>query len=399
MNRLRQLFHLPPTRYWWLPLIVLAALGLILALAQSPLPAAIFYLLLLLSLAFILSRQPRPKTSHRPLLSLVLTVILTSTLPYLIDTSLRLSALSRRLPPDNLVDGVFYTWGHVVANNSLGFREREIITPKPHGTYRIMVLGDSMTWGVGVPVSDRYSNLLENLLNQNGPSPRFEVLNFATQAANTTDELSTLKKYIAQVDPDQIVIGSNFDDSDDSDQVVDPESRRLTNQYNKYIDPYFSKLRLYYLSGQFIKAIKQAAILTGYLPDQTVELQRQLAMQAANLPAWQQTLKEIINLSSSRGLPPPILVILERGLYTDRPTDYQNPEPALQAIIDQQTQAERTAHDLGLITQRHYAEIARELNSQILAVNSADHHPSTALHQLFARKLRDNVLANMSYDR
>ena len=49
------------------------------------------------------------------------------------------------LPINGIVDGKRYTWGHLVENNRYGFREREFQTPKPSGTYRIMVLGDSLT--------------------------------------------------------------------------------------------------------------------------------------------------------------------------------------------------------------------------------------------------------------
>ena len=117
------------------------------------------------------------------------------------------------------------------------------------------------------------------------------------------------------------------------------------------------------------------------------------------MPSFKNTLYQIKQLSDSYHLPPPILVILERGLYADRPTDYAHPEPALQAIIDQQILAEKTAQSVGFTTQHHREDIAEELNDQILSVNAIDHHPSLALHQLYAAKLRDTVLANMSYIR
>ena len=45
----------------------------------------------------------------------------------------------------------------VPERNALGFRERSFSQAKPAGTYRIAVLGDSLTWGVGVPASaDRF---------------------------------------------------------------------------------------------------------------------------------------------------------------------------------------------------------------------------------------------------
>jgi len=394
----RSLLRLPPARFWYLPSFFLFVIGTILSLAQSPLPAALTLLFILLAIALLFRYIPdQPLSRSRTSSYWLLTALFCLALPYLIETSLRLSDTSRHQPPDGLVNGTLYTWGHVITNNSYGFREREFTVPKPTGTYRLMVLGDSMSWGVGVPVNDRYSNLLENILNETASSQHFEVLNFAAQAANIADELATLQKYIDVAEPDQIVIGINFDDIDSADNIVDPENRRLATEYNRLIDPYFTKLRLYYLSGQTVKAIKQAATLAGYIPDQTVEVQRQLASQKTNLYSFENTLQQIKAISDTHHLPPPILIILERGLYTDRPTNYAHPEPALQAIIDQQILAEKTAQSVGFITQHHREDIAYQLNDQILSVNAVDHHPSVALHRLYAAKLRDTVLANMSY--
>lgn len=394
------LLHLPPPRFWYLPTLVLLLLGSILVLAQSPLPAALTFLFILLAIALLFHYIPDQRlTPSRTASYWLHTTLLCLAMPYFIETSLRLSDTSRHQPPDGLVNGTLYTWGHVITNNSYGFREQEFTTPKSPGTYRLMVLGDSMSWGVGVPVNDRYSNLLENILNEPASPQHFEVLNFAAQAANTTGELDTLQKYIDVVKPDQIIIGFNFDDTDSPDNVVDPESRHLSAWYERIVDPYLTRLRLYYLSGQTIKAVKQAAALTGYIPNQTIEVQRQLAAQQANLSSFKHSLQDIKAMSDARHLPPPILIILERGLYTDRPTNYAHPEPALQAIIDQQILAEETAQSVGFTTQHHRENIASQLNNQILSVNAADHHPSAALHRLYATKLRDTVLANMSYAR
>src|SRR3990172_7756384 len=46
--------------------------------------------------------------------------------------------------------------------NSIGFRTKEM-TPKTGGEYRVMLLGDSFFWGVGVNASETISSVMEKL--------------------------------------------------------------------------------------------------------------------------------------------------------------------------------------------------------------------------------------------
>ena len=46
--------------------------------------------------------------------------------------------------------------------NSLGFRAKEIVPKRPR-EYRVMLLGDSMFWGIGVKDTDTISSVMETL--------------------------------------------------------------------------------------------------------------------------------------------------------------------------------------------------------------------------------------------
>jgi lysophospholipase L1-like esterase len=68
--------------------------------------------------------------------------------------------------------------------SSLGFRDEEMPRERPEGTFRILLLGDSMTVGWGVDVEETFSSKLELLLNETaggtsgeGRLTRYQTLN------------------------------------------------------------------------------------------------------------------------------------------------------------------------------------------------------------------------------
>jgi hypothetical protein len=78
-------------------------------------------------------------------------------------------------------------FGVQVSINSYGLREDEISVPKPPHTFRLLAVGDSITFGYGVPVEETYVKVLEKRLNENAPvTIRYEVLNGGTVGAITT---------------------------------------------------------------------------------------------------------------------------------------------------------------------------------------------------------------------
>lgn len=95
--------------------------------------------------------------------------------------------------------------------NSDGFRDREYTPAKPNNTFRIVVLGDSMTFGWGVEQNETYAELLETMLNHN-LLRHYEVLNFGVPGHNTELEIGLLKKKAFKYDPDMILIGYFPDD-------------------------------------------------------------------------------------------------------------------------------------------------------------------------------------------
>lgn len=81
--------------------------------------------------------------------------------------------------------------------NRLGFREHEI--GQKHA-YRIAIIGDSFTWGQGIPEKARFSDLIQQALG-----PRYEVLNFGRPGDDMPQHLDVLRTALG-VAPDFILL-------------------------------------------------------------------------------------------------------------------------------------------------------------------------------------------------
>ncbi len=89
--------------------------------------------------------------------------------------------------------------------NSLGMRDKERTIAKPANTFRIAVLGCSMTEGRQVPLDQNYCSVLEKQLNKKGGATKYEVLNFAVSAYTLGQEYLRLKDFALQFEPDLVV--------------------------------------------------------------------------------------------------------------------------------------------------------------------------------------------------
>ncbi len=100
--------------------------------------------------------------------------------------------------------------------NSFGMRGGEIALQKSLGQKRIVMLGDSFTFGLGVNVEDNYPQNLERLLREKFPSENFQVLNFGVSGYDTRDEAAELARKVEAFSPDLVVIGYCLNDPETS---------------------------------------------------------------------------------------------------------------------------------------------------------------------------------------
>jgi lysophospholipase L1-like esterase len=106
-----------------------------------------------------------------------------------------------------------FLMGVPVAINSAGLRDREFAREKPAGVYRIVWLGDSTTFGWGVPLEGTAPKILERNLNASVPG-RFEVLNAGVGNYDTVQEVEHYLTIDRTFHPDLVILEYFINDAE-----------------------------------------------------------------------------------------------------------------------------------------------------------------------------------------
>jgi lysophospholipase L1-like esterase len=96
-------------------------------------------------------------------------------------------------------------------SNSIGYRNREI---GPKTGKRILFLGDSITFGIGIPEEKIFVRLVENLARQQGE--KWETINSAVGGSSMNAELAILTETGLSLQPDLVVLDFYLNDFQES---------------------------------------------------------------------------------------------------------------------------------------------------------------------------------------
>jgi GDSL-like Lipase/Acylhydrolase family len=107
------------------------------------------------------------------------------------------------------------SWGiGQAATDDFGLRN-DHPAAKPAGVYRILMLGDSVTFGFGVDQKQSFPAVLEELLNKN-EGARYQVINAGVPGFNIADEGALLPTLLTRYKPDLVlwtIVSNDYDDS------------------------------------------------------------------------------------------------------------------------------------------------------------------------------------------
>ena len=223
--------------------------------------------------------------------------------------------------PGNNIHGVHNKHGSFETTfntNSRGIRDKEYSLNKPRGIQRIVVMGDSYTWGFGVNDSEVYTERLEAIL------PDTEVINLGVTSYAIWQEILYLKREGVQYGPDVVILGFCLNDivwGKDRSEVSDRKKKTVLKQADIFnITEFIKKNILYksslyqfiidrvYTSKQLVKALIYLGLrgpLKGFA-DLNVDLQLSLQNYPDIVGKWwsltEAELIELKQLASDRGI-------------------------------------------------------------------------------------------------
>jgi lysophospholipase L1-like esterase len=97
--------------------------------------------------------------------------------------------------------------------NSLGFRDDELPEKKGPDELRVLVLGDSITWGDYLPREETFVEIAESFLRDLLPSRRVSVINAGVGDIGLKEEIDILEERGLRARPDLVVVAFYLNDS------------------------------------------------------------------------------------------------------------------------------------------------------------------------------------------
>ncbi len=195
-------------------------------------------------------------------------------------------------------------FGAPVSINSIGLRDQEV-SAKTDEEFRILVMGDSMPFGIGVPVDESYPVQLEKILQQQSSSPlRIRTLNMGVPSYNTEQELIQMQQIGLELQPDLVTFLFSANDLQSKMWVFDKRKSWFANWGQR---SYAASL-IYTLYKQFklrrSSAQSSLAANTKFRSSQTAPKPNQIQ---SKIPTkWNATLHDLTEINrilKQRGIP------------------------------------------------------------------------------------------------
>lgn len=257
-------------------------------------------------------------------------------------------------------------YGKQVRTNDLGFRDNRAALPaKRPGEFRVIVLGDSFTFGPGVDFEALYTSVLQEKLAR--LHPQVQVINLGVEGYNIVQYQAVLEEVGLGLQPDLLLV-SLFPVNDFEMETYENNQRVAAGDP----PPPPSWYESLYVYRAYLHRLEHAAM-------KVVHRLVPASAGPANAPdeGWEKNiaaLKQISAIAEARRLPMAVALLPHtRGFETQRP---------LFARVDDVCAAEGLrCLDLLAIFR------AKEVRDGALVLNAVDAHGNEAYHRIVAEQL------------
>lgn len=196
-------------------------------------------------------------------------------------------------------------------HNSLGLREREIPEAKPPGTFRILGLGDSFTYGGGAKAENVYLARLERRLNGRGSGhPRIEVMNAGIPRFFPEAERLFLEHYGLPFQPDLALVA--FVPNDVIDTFLGlkairvlPDGRLVSNAGARLVEQLGDVTTVLYTHSHALRILIAAYLRSKVPEEQRVRSEEVFRPDGFHEPAWRELERQyglMADLARGRGI-------------------------------------------------------------------------------------------------
>lgn len=198
--------------------------------------------------------------------------------------------------------------------NALGYRGPEIAIPKPDGVFRIVVLGDSTVYGLGLPADLAWPAQLQTILRDEYGYTGVEVVNAGVAGYTTWNSVVNFAFRVTELEPDLVLVYHTL--SEIGARQLDPACYRGLNRY-RGLYPEAPVVQLRDQVPDWSVLYRFAAITLGWLdapaPDENYQVMADCVDDpapppeealAANPPVYfERNLRDMGGIASAQGVP------------------------------------------------------------------------------------------------
>jgi len=255
--------------------------------------------------------------------------------------------------------------------NSLGLRGPEVPLPRPaEGVTRLLVLGDSYTFGDGLEESVTWPRQLERLLRERFPQRRFDLVDASHCGYSAEHQAQALAHFGPLVEPDLVLVGACQNDHWVRTQAYGFEQRY---RYSFVPDDLATPLLGYSLLARKVaRGYDQVLLKVGLRDEQSAMLERLADPAGENWQAFVAQYARMVELCQQLGTPPPLVQVL-----VNLTAEGMAPEGG--PLVDRYLEGVGSTGAEVFEARARFAPVKADLR-----LNPSDPHPNPQAHRLYA---------------